>query len=246
MKKTKLIALLAAAAATVAVWSVLNSKTSPQFDEADFTPVVIARTAIPEGTVIEAGMLEVKQILGTYVPGSAYTRMDDVTGKVAKDEIAPGEMVTKGRFTGTEGGGIGLAYQMENGRRAFTLEVGVEAGVAGLIAAGNKVDIIVTDLNDQKQFETGYLLQQVEVLAVDSRLKKFENAADIMYGSVTLSVTPEEALEAESKAFRARTINNGNLRLTLRPQADDSETEAGPVVTQGAAAPISAPEAEQE
>jgi len=171
MKKTKLIALLAAVIATIAIWSALNSRTSPQFDEADFIPVVVARITIPEGTVIEAGMLDVRQVLGTYVPGSAYTMTDDVIGNVAKDEIAAGEMVTRGRFFGSEGKGVGLAYQMEEGRRAFTLEVGVEAGLAGLITVGNKVDILVTDLNDQKQFTTEYLLQQVEVLAVDSRLK---------------------------------------------------------------------------
>ncbi|MBS5063722.1 MAG: Flp pilus assembly protein CpaB [Hungatella hathewayi] len=245
MKKTKLIALLAAVIATIAIWSVLNRRTTPQFDEADYLPVVTARINISEGTVIEAGMLEVRQVLSTYVPGSAYTQTDDVIGNVARDEIAAGEMVTRGRFSTTEGGGIGLAYQMEDGRRAFTLEVGIEAGVAGLIAVGNKVDILVTDLNEQGQFTTDYLLQQVEVLAVDSRLKKFD-ASDIMYGSVTLSVTPEEALLTESRVYTARTVNGGNLRLTLRPQADESITEAEPVVYQGVTTTVTAPETEAD
>lgn len=88
MKKTKLIALLAAVIATIAIWSVLNRRTTPQFDEADYLPVVTARINISEGTVIEAGMLEVRQVLSTYVPGSAYTQTDDVIGNVARDEIA--------------------------------------------------------------------------------------------------------------------------------------------------------------
>ena len=125
------------------------------------------------------------------------------------------------------------------------MEVGIEAGVAGLIAVGNKVDILVTDLNEQGKFTTDYLLQQVEVLAVDSRLKKFDTS-DIMYGSVTLSVTPEEALLTESRVYTARTVNGGNLRLTLRPQADESITEAEPVVYQGVTTTVPVPETETD
>ena len=124
--------------------------------------------------------------------------------------------------------------------------MGVEAGIANMIVPGNKVDILETNLNATGGLTTGYLLQGVEVLAVDSHLRRWDGAGADAYGSVTLSVTPEEALIVEMDSFTARTVNGGNIRLLLRPQDDDGLStvqyvEVGAVQEQ-AAAPSSQPE----
>lgn len=221
MKKTKLISLLAAIIATVAVWSALNGRKEERLSNERTRAVVTARIEIPEGTVIEEGMLEVKQIPEVYVSGSVFATTGEVAKNVAKGDIAAGEQITKGRLSSAEADEIGLAYRIEEGKRAITLEVGIEAGVANMIVPGNKVDILETNLNESGGLTTIYLLQQVEVLAVDSHLRRWEGAGADEYASVTLSVTPEEALLVEMDSFTARMINDGNLRLLLRPQDDD-------------------------
>ena len=90
-----------------------------------------------------------------------------------------------------------------------------------MILPGNKVDILETNRNETGKLTASYLLQQVEVLAVDSHLRKWEGAGVDTYASVTLSVTPEEALRVEIDSFTARRVNDGNLRLLLRSQDDD-------------------------
>lgn len=221
MKKTKLIALLAAIIATFAVWSVLNSRKEVAFSNEKTQEVVIARIGIPEGTVIEPGMLEVKDIPGAFVSGAVFSDTGEVAGNVAKDDITPGEQITRGRLSSTDSDEIGLAYRIPKGKRAITLEVGIEAGVANLIVPGNKVDIVETNLNMEGGLTTAYLLQKVEVLAVDSQLEKWKGVKEGEYASVTLAVTPEEALLVEIESFTARTVNDGNLRLLLRPQDDE-------------------------
>lgn len=221
MKKTKLISLLAAVIATIAVWSALNGRKEERLSNERTREVVTARIEIPEGTVIEAGMLEVKQIPEKYVSGSVFSTTKEVAKNVAKGDIAAGEQITKGRLTSAEADEIGLAYRIDKGKRAITLEVGIEAGVANMIVPGNKVDVMETNLNEFGGLTTSYLLQQVEVLAVDAHLNRWEGAGTDEYASVTLSVTPEEALLVEMDSFTARTVNDGNLRLLLRPQDDD-------------------------
>lgn len=221
MKKTKLISLLAAIIATIAVWSALNGRKEERLSNERTRAVVTARIEIPEGTVIEEGMLEVKQIPEVYVSGSVFSTSGEVAKNVAKGDIAAGEQITKGRLSSAEADEIGLAYRIEKGKRAITLEVGIEAGVANMIVPGNKVDILETNLNESGGLTTLYLLQQVEVLAVDAHLRRWEGAGADEYASVTLSVTPEEALLVEMDSFTARMINDGNLRLLLRPQDDD-------------------------
>ena len=234
MKRTKMISLLAAVVATIAVWYVLNGRKAEQFSLETARAVVTARVGIAEGTVIEEGMLEIRQIPNAYVSGAAFESAKDVAGTVARGDIAPGEQITRGRLSSSEADEVGLAYRIQNGKRALTLEVGVEAGVAGMIVPGNKVDILVTSLNETGDMMTGYLLEQVEVLAVDSLMGRWEGTGGTMYGSITLSVTPEEALQAESSIFKARNRDDGNVRVTLRPQDDTGVSEVNAVV----AAPI--------
>lgn len=221
MKKTKIISLIAAIIATVAVWYVLNGRKAEQFSQESLRSVVTARISISEGTIIEEGMLEVKQIPSAYVSGAAFENVKDVVRNVARGDIAPGEQITKGRLSSSEADEVGLAYRIQKGKRAFTLELGVESGVAGLIVPGNKVDILVTSMDEMGEMVTTYLLEQVEVLAVDSLIGKWEGTGGTMYGSITLAVTPEEALQVEISTFMARNRYDGNVRVTLRPQDDE-------------------------
>ena len=245
MKKTKLIALLAAVIATFAVWSVLNSRKEIQLSKERMLPVVTARVGIPDGTVIDAGMLAVKEIPAAFVAGSVFSDVEEVEKNVAKGDIAPGEQITKGRLSSAEADEIGLAYRIPTGKRAITLAVGIEAGIANMIVPGNKVDILETNLNENGGLTSSYLLQGVEVLAVDAHLKRWEGAGSDEYSSVTLSVTPEDALLVEMDSFTARSVNDGNLRLLLRPQEDDGlstvEAVEAVVIPVQAAAPSDQP-----
>lgn len=254
MKRTKWIALVAAIAATVAVWQIMSNQMRKQEAEMDYRDVVVAESGIRRGEVIQRGKLGIRKVPRQYTPASALEQAGDAVGKVAQSAVAPGEVITTERLSNPESGQAGLAYKIPDENRAITLTVGVESGVAGMILPGNRVDILVSLPNDAAH-ETGqpaaeispdggmeavnntstiYLLENVHVLACGRSMSADEAARTAAetgqnVESVTLSMTPEEARQVELFTYTAKQYN-GNVRLVLRPEAQEDgapEQESG-------------------
>lgn len=243
MKRTKWIALVAAVAATIAVWQIMRNQMRQQEAELDYREVIVAAEEIRRGEVIQRGKLGVRKVPRQYTPVTAVERAGDVLGKVAQSAIAPGEMITPERLSNPESGQAGLAYKIPDENRAITLTVGVESGVAGMILPGNRVDILVSlpDTTDSVPAEaeqvqevvnaasTIYLLEDVYVLACGRSMsadeaERIASESGQYIESVTLSVTPEEARQVELYTYTA-SQNSGNVRLVLRPAVqEDAET----------------------
>lgn len=249
MKRTKWIALLAALIATYAVWQILSSQVRKQEAELDYRQVVVAGVNIKKGALVQRGQLELRKIPRQYTPADALEDIGEAVGKVAQGGIAPGEILTSARLSNPESGQAGLAYKIPKDRRALTLTVGIEAGVAGMIIPGNEVDILISIIGDapgapqspvpadgmegaeviaaqggDTGFTTFYLLEKVSVLACSQSLSQeaMEQPAAEIYDSVTLSVTREEAWQIEHFSYMARQMG-GNIRLTLRPSEQEAE-----------------------
>lgn len=229
MKKVpiKIIALVAALLAIVGMFTVLTSSQQKSSAEAGATQdVVTAVQAIESGATLTEDMLTIKKVPVSEVLPGAVSTMENAVGQVVNQRMLAGEQIVTEKL-----GGSGLTYRLPEGKRAFSIQVELEQGVAGLLLPGNEVDIMYSysyavnnDGGVERQLvQTDYLLQKVKVCAVDQIYNTQNGGGTIgtVYATVTLELTPEQAIQVEQVVTEMRK-NDGNLRLTLRPQADES------------------------
>jgi pilus assembly protein CpaB len=185
-------------------------------------PVAVVTRDIQEGETLNWDMLARSQMPAQFMTGS-MVRPDQVEHLVGQRFAVPlkaGDPVQWNQFRAEVTFDRLSSIVRENGR-AFSIDIGGAAGVAGWVRPADHVDILGT-FQDPKdnQMITVTLMQNVVVMATGSH-----TAASLAgvppgerresgYSTVTLWVLPEEA---EILALAAEL---GTLRLTLRNQKD--------------------------
>lgn len=163
------------------------------------------------------------------VPQGAFTRAEDLFGEGKQESrtvlrgIEPGELVLKAKVSGF-GENVRVASQVAPGKRAFTIPIDAVSGVAGLIAPGDRVDILLTRTIN-RQPTTSVILQDVQVIATDQRSNK-ESARARVAKTATVEVDPNQA----AKLTLADSV--GKLTLTLRGVNEADDTLVAPVSLQ--------------
>ena len=147
------------------------------------------------------------------VPKGAFFSEEELLG-ADQDEIRtvlrtiePGELVLKSKVTGF-GETVRVATQVAEGKRAFTIPINAVSGVAGLIAPGDRVDILLTRTID-RELKTSVILQNILVIATD-QLSNTESSRTRLASTATVEVDPKEAQKL------ALSQQVGRLTLTLR------------------------------
>lgn len=160
------------------------------------------------------------------VPPGAFTSNEDLLGDAGDQTrtvlraIEPGEPVLKSKVTGF-GESVRMATQVAEGKRAFTIPIDAVSGVAGLIAPGDRVDILLTRSID-RNLTTSVILQNIKVIAKDQSANS-ENSRARVSATATVEVDPTEA----QKLALAQQV--GRLSLTLRGVNEAIAAPAGPV-----------------
>jgi len=187
------------------------------------TQVLVATRYIPAGSFLNTDLVEKKTIPEAFLnPGIVHT-LSEVDGLVNLVPISTGEQILSNKFGAGE---ESLAFNLNPGYRAYTLEVTETSGIGNLIHPGNHVDVL-TKINSNKQEKTSFVFQNLPVLAVGQRLdltkrskkNQTNSSSEIAdsnsgYNTVTLAVTPEEA---ETLMY----LEGQPLRLILRSPTDD-------------------------
>lgn len=176
--------------------------------------VVISTLSIPTGTIIEAKHVSLAVFPLSIVPKETINNLEEVIGKVAKNQLYIGDIVRAERLA-NQGDGSYLASLISENMRAITIRVNDVIGVAGFILPGNSVDILNTYQQDGKP-TTEVILSQVKILAVDQRAASGENKPQLVR-AVTVEVTLTQA-EILMSARRG-----GYLQLALRNPIDNEE-----------------------
>lgn len=176
--------------------------------------VVVTTVIIPTGTIIEAKHVRLVVFPTDNVPEKTINNLDDVIGKVAKNQMYIGDIVRVERLANA-GDGSYLASLISENMRAVTIRVNDVVGVAGFILPGNSVDILNTYQQGGKP-TTEVILSKVKILAVDQRAASGENKPQLVR-AVTVEVTLTQA-EILMSARR-----NGYLQLALRNPKDNTE-----------------------
>lgn len=194
--------------------------------------VLVAKKEIPKGVALDESMLESKIYEEKYLQPEAITSLDRISGMVTIARIAKGEQVTMSKLAHSREAG-GLAEVTPIGKRAITISIDNISALAGMVKAGDYVDVIAmlpvpaqtTEGKQVMQTTTVPLFQNVLVLAVGqetssaaaktSRYRK-EEAAEKKEASplITLALDPQEA------NLIAFVQEQGRIRLTLRSPAD--------------------------
>lgn len=197
----------------------------------DTVAVVTTAKDVARGAMLAADQLKLESYPRALVPPGAVLRLEDAIGRVNTHALVEGEPLQERKLAPKNAKG-GLASLIPPGMRAFTiLTPNVSSGVAGLILPGNKVDVLLTLNGDERSGGgvTTTLLQNVEILAVDTRLDAPSDVKTDLrtLQSVTLLVTPDQAAKLNLAQSR------GTLHLSLRNPEDNQAALAKPVTLSG-------------
>lgn len=191
------------------------------------TEVLVAKRALPVGTILDATTMEFRPWPKDLVEGAYYVKGEvepaKLQGTVVRFAIPAGQPLTQGAIVKPGDRGF-LAAALGPGMRAVTVPVSTQSAVAGFVFPGDRVDLVLTqsvsgggDGPPLKASET--ILRNLRVLATDQRTDKNTddkgNTVVSTYSTVTVEATPKIA----EKIAVAQTV--GSLSLSLRSIADN-------------------------
>lgn len=228
--------LLLAFVAAAIVFNVIR-KSQDQIKEAqkpkETITVVVAVRDLYMGLPIAPEDVVLRNVIPEMVPQDVvFSDLDKVLGRTPRERILANEAVRDERLASANAG-VGLNAIVTPGKRAMTIATDTETAVAGLLQAGNFVDVIVTiKPEDPLQVGAKYvaetILQEIKVLAVGSSLggnaakeaeakdakKKKGDTTKKLKPSITVELTPEEAEKL------ALAQSRGDIHVVLRSDID--------------------------
>lgn len=145
MKRIRIIALVSAILVFVSAYMFITAQSraagSAQAMEGQTTVVVAAVDIAPYTTLTQ----EMLALQPAPVQGEgAFTSIDEAVGLVSSSAIFKGEAVTARRAVQVDDPALGLAIQIEPGKRAVTIAVDAEQAVGYNLKVGDYVDVILT------------------------------------------------------------------------------------------------------
>lgn len=201
------------------------------------TEVLVAKRALPVGTILDATALEFRPWPKDLVEGAYYVRGQSepakLQGAVVRFAVPAGQPVTQGALVKPGDRGF-LAAALGPGMRAVTVPVSAQSAVAGFVFPGDHIDLILTQTVSGegpplRASET--VLRNLRVLATDQRTDKQTDdkgkTVVTAYSTVTVEATPKIA----EKIAVAQTV--GTLSLSLRSLAD-TQTDLDEAIASGA------------
>ncbi len=231
--------LIAVLVALIVQTSLSGKKKNAPVKEEARVEIIVAVKPLPTGTKLDDKNVKwVPWPKSAVFPGAIVREGDKKPQEAAagrlRRAVAEGEPVTKTALVG-EGAGNFMAASLREGMVAITMDVSAVRGVAGFIAPGDYVDVILTykkkvsfkDMDDDPQVDNMIklnldnraaetILQNVHILAVDQSSTR--NEEKIKVGkTVTLELSRRDA----EVLIMARHI--GDLTLVLRRLGDDKQ-----------------------
>ncbi|MDR5899529.1 Flp pilus assembly protein CpaB [Halomonas vilamensis] len=210
------LSLIMALGAAVVAMSWMQKQGDDEEGPNDLAQVVVATLQVPFGSTVEASDLKMVAMPRALVPPNSFNDIEKVVGRVNNQVIYPGEIVLEGRVS-EHLGGSALAALLEPGMRAMSVRVDDVVGVAGFLLPGNRVDVVSTKRNgNRNSVETKTVLSNLKVLAVD-QIAGQERDSPVIVRAVTLAVTTQEA------EILAEATQEGKVQLTLRNPLEQAE-----------------------
>ena len=181
------------------------------------TLVVVAKTQVSPANLLNAGQLTTDVWHQANLPPGSFGNVDQVAGRVTAMPLVPGELITENKLA-PKGTVPGITALLSPNQRAMTVKVDEASGVAGFLAPGDRVDVVV--IVDKGSFDKDPLvLQNLKVLGTGQKMESRPGDKPQIVPTVTLEVTPDEG---ERLALAAQ---EGRISLVLRGQNDQQVVE---------------------
>ena len=191
------------------------------------TSIIIAKHSIERGSTITDADLATLEVIGDQ-PAGSFTSKSSIVGRVATAPLSSSQIVLSDDLS-TEKSAAGVASLLRDGTRAISVRISDDQIVGGFLRVNDHVDILailpgsvfgkISTSSEEDQSRTTLLLQNVEVLAVGTKLQTDGAAALKSVQTVTLAVTPEAAARI-SLAERL-----GKLKFAIRNPGDNLVTQ---------------------
>ncbi len=203
--------------------------------------VVVPLVPIPKGKKLTSNDVTSVKWPSDFIPkGNLYSETTQVLGRVAMQDLFPGEPVFIEKLSGSNTGG-GLPAIIPQGLRAVTIAVTEIKGVAGFVKPGDRVDVITTfeipdsDGNgNEKSHATKTVVQNALVLAsaqtmVDDHHYDIETPNGVTKGEVTVQNKTGDTKDA-AKDAAAKVDLNSPEEKAKQESADKKEDEKAPTI----------------
>lgn len=203
--------------------------------------VVVAKKEIKELEILDETNLTTQAIPASFKQPGTSQRVSDFAGALAIAPMMKDEQVTRSKVTQL-GARTGLARQIAVGKRAVTIRINDESGIAKLVKPGDRVDVLApTDpsgTGNKLMVEIRTILQDVLVLATGKYVTntvpgilevdpmRAGSKATIklseytQFPNVTLEVDP---FQAQTLVFAATQLNG--VYLVLRNNDDNRKED---------------------
>ena len=220
---TLLLILLALSAGILAAWfaqSYVNDEIAARRAslEAKYAPkrVIVAKSNLPAGTRLGSATVAAREVPTEFLHRDAITANEwsKIQGRATRHELTAGAPVLRSHLLGRTGGRF--ADLVEEGTRALTIPVDQLSSISGMLAPGDKVDILMT-LRQGQQPVMFPLIRNTEVIATGERTDLL-NQEPGRYSTMTIATTPEIA----TKIIYAQEV--GSLRVVLRNPDDEGDS----------------------
>jgi len=132
-KRSPIAAIVLAVIIGLLVIALLNGVIRP-------TQVVVAKVAIAPGTLLTDQLVELRTIPMGARPKDAFSKVEDVAGKILAVGRAPGDWIVSSVLG--EIAGAGIPAELPDGHVALAIHVNLASGVAGLLRPGQTVTVI--------------------------------------------------------------------------------------------------------
>lgn len=184
--------------------------------------VVVAKADLAPGAILSSQTVAVREVPRTFLHTDAVRseQWSGIAGRVLSRAVRSGEAILNAHLA--QGLGAGFSAQLADGTRALTFPVDEEASIAGMLAPGDRIDLLFTTAAGNDSV-TVPLLFAVPVIATGARTQTNENALpdrlqSAPFRTITVAVTPADA----AKITLAQEA--GRISVALRQLNDRSDT----------------------
>lgn len=201
----------------------INAKTA-------LVDVYYANQTIQPKTKITQDMVSKTSVPGSFIKGKYYKNYEDIVGKYSNYNtmIAEGSIFYKDLIVKEENLPDAIFYDIKEGERVVSFPVTMEKTYGNSIMPGNKIDIYVKYIDDDKNIIYGAFYEKIEVLGVKDSAGRnvFENTEEKRTPAyVYFSLEEVKYLLFSSLQYVEDFYDAHEIEIVLVPNTAEFETE---------------------
>ncbi len=218
------MALLVAALLTVVAYRAIVKKTGAMNQRTG--RVVVAARDLTVGAKLDATDVREIDLPASAVPAGYFTESSKVIGRGVIANVAKNEVLLESKVA-SEKSGAGLPAMIPPDMRAVSVQVNEVISVAGFVAPGTRVDVLLTGSPTHNLMAsdvmTTTVLENVEVLAAGQKIQPNAEGKPEKVPVITLLVSPQDAQKLTLASME------GKIQLALRNPADANKKDQMPI-----------------